>query len=150
VSELSIAEVEEIFELRAVLEPRLLKCSAPRLTAEDYIALGSILAEFDSELRAGHVGRWGELNKAFHLRLYGRADRPRTLGLVSTLLQESDRHTRMQLSYTDGRARAEREHIELLHLCKTGQVREACSLLRAHIENVGTTLISVLSKRTRP
>jgi DNA-binding GntR family transcriptional regulator len=150
VSELSIAEVEEVFELRAVLEPRLLKRSALRLTVEDYAALSSILAEFDSELRAGHVGRWGELNKAFHLRLYGRADRPRTLGLVSTLLQESDRHTRMQLSYTDGRARAEQEHIELLHLCKTGQVREACSLLRAHIENVGTTLISVLSKRSRP
>jgi DNA-binding GntR family transcriptional regulator len=103
VSELSPSEVEEIFELRAVLEPRLLKHSAPRLTKEDYGALRSTLAEFDTELRAGHVGRWGELNKAFHLRLYARADRPRTSGLVATLLQEADRHTRLQLSYTDGR-----------------------------------------------
>jgi DNA-binding GntR family transcriptional regulator len=149
VSELSPSEVEEIFELRAVLEPRLLKHSAPRLTKEDYGALRSTLAEFDTELRAGHVGRWGELNKAFHLRLYARADRPRTSGLVATLLQEADRHTRLQLSYTDGRSRAEREHAALLDLCEAGQVRDACALLRSHIENVGDTLIAFLRERAR-
>ena len=39
VSELSPAEIRELFELRALLEPRLLRLSGPRLTAEDYRAL---------------------------------------------------------------------------------------------------------------
>jgi DNA-binding GntR family transcriptional regulator len=149
VSELSIAEVEEIFELRAVLEPKLLEHSAPKLTLDDYASLRRTLAEFDTELRAGHVGRWGELNKAFHLGLYARADRPRTLGIVSKLLQESDRHTRLQLSYTDGRSRAEREHVELLGLCEAGRFQDAGTLLRAHIDNVGRTLIDFLTDRNR-
>jgi DNA-binding GntR family transcriptional regulator len=78
------------------------------------------------------------------MRLYARADRPRSLALVSTLLRESDRHARLQLSYTDGRARAEREHAELLALCEVGQVREACRLLRAHIEKAGEALLTFM------
>lgn len=147
VSELSVGEVEEIFELRALLEPRLLRQSAPKLTESDFAALRAMVAEFEQALRTGPVGRWGELNTAFHLRLYGAADRPRTLGLVSTLLREADRHTRLQLTYTDGRARAEQEHTELLNLCEAGRYRDACALLRAHIDNVGRTLAGFLSGR---
>jgi DNA-binding GntR family transcriptional regulator len=147
VSELSTKEVEEVFELRALLEPRLLKQSAPRLTESDFAALRATLSEFEQALRMGPVGRWGELNTAFHVRLYGRAERPRTLSLVSTLLRESDRHTRLQLSYTDGRERAEQEHAELLNLCEARRFREASALLRAHIDNVGRTLMAFLAER---
>jgi DNA-binding GntR family transcriptional regulator len=45
VSALSAAEVEEIYELRALLEPRLLASSAPKLTPEDYRAIDAILDE---------------------------------------------------------------------------------------------------------
>ena len=36
VSEWSIDEVNDVFDLRALLEPRLLEKSAPRLTADDF------------------------------------------------------------------------------------------------------------------
>jgi DNA-binding GntR family transcriptional regulator len=149
VSELSAEEVEDIFELRALLEPRLLRLSAPRLQSSDFEALHAQLAEYGEELKAGHVGRWGELNSAFHMRLYSQSGRPRSLALVSTLLRESDRHTRMQLSYTDGRARAQEEHAELLRLCESGRIREACALLRTHIENAGEALVAFLATRRR-
>jgi DNA-binding GntR family transcriptional regulator len=147
VSELSAEEVEDIFELRAVLEPRLLRLSVPRLEAEDFQALRTILAEYGEELRAGHVGRWGELNTAFHLRLYGRAGRPRSLALVANLLRECDRHTRLQLTQTGGRARAEREHAELLTLCEDRNVPAAARLLRGHIEHVREALVRFIRER---
>jgi DNA-binding GntR family transcriptional regulator len=147
VSELSVDEIEELFELRALIEPRLLRRSAPRLTAEDHAALRAILAEFGAALRGGEAGRWGELNTLFHLRLYGRAGRPRSLALVSNLLRDCDRHTRLQLTQTDGRARAEREHGELLALCEAGDVRAAARLLRAHIEHVRDALVGFVRSR---
>ncbi|NNC00972.1 GntR family transcriptional regulator, partial [Corallococcus exiguus] len=55
VSELSTREIEELFELRSLLEPRLLKESAPRLTQDDYARLNGILEEYSAELRAAHV-----------------------------------------------------------------------------------------------
>jgi len=149
VSELSAGEIREVFELRALLEPRLLRQSAPRLAPDDFSALRTILSDFGSALRGDHVGRWGELNTAFHMRLYERAGRPRTLAFVSTLLREADRHTRLQLSFTDGRGRAASEHEHLLALCEAGDVREACSLLKAHIEHVGAALVTFLRDRRR-
>jgi DNA-binding GntR family transcriptional regulator len=147
VSELSIAEIEELFELRALIEPRLLKRSAPHLTAADYGELRAILDEYGAELRADHVSRWGELNTRFHMLLYRHAERPRSTSLVANLLQECDRHTRMQLSLTGGMERAEAEHAELVSLCAAGNVKAACALLKAHIDHVGRSLSEFLRAR---
>jgi DNA-binding GntR family transcriptional regulator len=140
VSELSIGEIEELFELRILLEPRLLKASASRLNQADYQSLNGILEEYSSELRAKHVGRWGELNTEFHMLLYRHAEQPRSLAIVANLLQECDRHTRLQLSLTGGMERAEGEHLRLVRLCADGKVGEACALLEVHIDHVGKSL----------
>lgn len=147
VPELSLSEINELFELRALLEPRLLMASAPRLTAEDYAHLNGILTEYSEELRAKHVGRWGELNTEFHTRLYRHAGQPRAMGIVGNLLQECDRHTRLQLSFAGGMERAEREHAELVSLCSSGKIEQACKLLAQHIEHVGKSLLKFLAER---
>ncbi|MEE1657706.1 GntR family transcriptional regulator [Microvirga sp. CF3062] len=149
VSALSPEEVEELFDLRALLEPRLLKASAPHLTEADYQRLKGILQEYSSELHAMHVSRWGELNREFHLVLYQHASQPRSLAIVANLLQECDRHTRLQLALTDGRARAEAEHDELLRLCLEGQINEACKLLKTHIEGAGTSLLKYIHEHQK-
>jgi DNA-binding GntR family transcriptional regulator len=147
VFELSIREIEELFELRTLLEPRLLKVSAARLTEDDYLKLNGILDEYSTEMRANHVGRWGELNTEFHLLLYQHAEQPRSLAIVANLLQECDRHTRLQLSLTGGMERAEIEHARLVQLCADGKVAEACALLKLHIEHVGKSLRQFLLTR---
>lgn len=147
VSELSADEVEELFELRALLEPRLLKASARHLTEDDYRRLNDILMEYSAELRANHVSRWGELNSEFHRVLYRHARQPRALAIVANLLQECDRHTRLQLSLTGGMERAETEHAEIVKLCAEGKTAAACALLKTHIENVGKSLREFLKER---
>ncbi|MBB3019325.1 DNA-binding GntR family transcriptional regulator [Microvirga lupini] len=144
VSALSPEEVEELFELRALLEPRLLEASAPHLAEADYQRLTDILREYSSELHAMQVSRWGELNREFHMVLYQHAVQPRSLAIVANLLQECDRHTRLQLTLTDGRARAEAEHDELLRLCVEGQIEQACKLLKSHIEGAGKSLLKYI------
>lgn len=149
VSELSVAEIEELIELRALLEPRLLRLSAPRLTAVDFAALDGILAAYGAEMRAQNIGRWGELNTELHNLLYRHAEQPRTMAIVTSLLQNTDRYTRIQLSFINGRARAEEEHTRLVELCRAGEVREACTLLTTHIRDVGSALVSFI-KTLRP
>ncbi len=144
VSGLSAKEVIELFELRALLEPRLLRLSAPKLDTENYIELEAILGEYSAELRAQHVSRWGELNTTFHQLLYRHAERPRSLALVFNLLRECDRHTRVQLAATNGMRRAEEEHSELVRLCRKREFRKASTLLRAHIKNVSRSLRSLM------
>jgi DNA-binding GntR family transcriptional regulator len=145
VAALSADEVAELFELRALIEPSLLRHSASRLSAPDYAELHAILDEYGAALRAQHVARWGELNTRFHMVLYRHAGRPRSLSVAESLLRSCDLHTRLQLAYTNGQERAESEHAELVRLCKDGHVDEACGLLRRHIENVGRALDGLLA-----
>jgi DNA-binding GntR family transcriptional regulator len=147
VAETSVEEVSEQFEFRALLEPALLALSAPKLTSSDYQKLDAILTEYSDELRRDHVHRWGDLNTQLHQLLLGRADRPRMTAVAMQLLQSTDRFTRMQLVYTDGRARAEQEHGDIVRLCESGDYKRACSVLRAHIINAGDTLVRLLRKK---
>ncbi|MHA6686662.1 GntR family transcriptional regulator [Mesorhizobium sp. A556] len=140
VFELSLAEVEELFELRALIEPILLERSAPHLTEADFVELREIIAAFTTAGTARHVNRWGELNAEFHMVLYRHANRPRSLSLVMNLLQECDRHTRIQLSLEGAMARAQQEHAEMVNLCEAGRFDEASSLMRRHILHVGESL----------
>ena len=96
------------------------------------------------------MGRWGELNTALHSLLYRHADQPRTAAIVASLLQNADRYTRMHISFTQGRSRAEREHAEIVKLCRKGDVKGACRVLEDHIRNAGVQLGAVIRRRETP
>lgn len=144
----SLASVEETFELREVLEPMLLERSAPHLTAEDFRAIDAVLQEYSAELRNHNVKRWGELNTLLHAKLYARAERPQIQGIVDKLLNASDRYTRLQLILTDELERAEREHAEIVAMCRNGAFAQAGEALRLHIRAVKDALVKFLAERT--
>jgi DNA-binding GntR family transcriptional regulator len=149
VAELSLNEVNDVFDLRAMLEPRLLAQSAPHFEEADFHELEAVHARFVAAIADNDVTQWGQLNADFHMMLYARAPLPRTHAIVNSLLQISDRYTRMQLSTTEYMGRAEREHGELIALCRSKKASEAGALLARHIETGRTDLLRVL-KRTKP
>jgi DNA-binding GntR family transcriptional regulator len=142
----SIANIEETFELRELLETKLLALSAPRLTPEDFAQIDEILKEYSAELRNQNVMRWGELNTSLHSRLYSRAARPQIQAIVDKLLLASDRYTRMQLLHTHGLERAEREHAEIVEHCRQGRIAEAEAALARHIHAVKEALIGLVAQ----
>lgn len=147
VADLSFAEVNDVFDLRVMLEPRLLDQSAPLFDGGDFAELDALHARFVTAIADNDVTQWGLLNADFHLKLYARASLPRTHAIVSSLLQISDRYTRMQLSTTEYMGRAEGEHGEMIELCRAGKFDAACALLARHIETVRTDLLRVLKRR---
>lgn len=146
VSELSVAEINDVFELRAILEPRLLRHSLRQFTAEDLALLEAIHARFSAAVTARDVGSFGILNAEFHLALYRHADLPRTQSVVAALLQTSDRYTRVQLSSAAAMAIAVAEHAELIGLCRAADEAGAADLLVRHIEQVHRDLLRVVEK----
>ncbi len=138
-------EIEELFNIRMLLEPFLLLRTAPHLTAEDFAFIEEVLDEYRMSLIAADAKLWNDLNSKFHLALYRRANSPRALASVATLLQECDRHTRLQLAnIADGPERAVREHEELIRLCRLRAFGAAAEMMRAHIGQIGSDLDSLL------
>ncbi|HUN13304.1 MAG TPA: GntR family transcriptional regulator [Rhabdaerophilum sp.] len=143
VTGLSRAEIDDVFDLRVLLEPRLLRHSLPRLTPEDFARLDALEGRFSAALAAGNAEEWGRLNAEFHLALYAKADLPRTLATVIGLLQTSERYTRLQLSDAARLERAMAEHRALVRLCRRGVADEAVKLLGDHVEAVRHDLLAL-------
>lgn len=149
VSTFSLAEVDDVFDLRALLEPRVLSSSAPLMTQADYADIAQLDEAFATAIAQQDIGRWGELNARFHQALYRHAPQPRTLSIVTQLLQSSERYTRVQMNRAGALPRAEREHRRLVQLCREGQVAKACALLVEHIEAVRSDLHRLLHPAPR-
>ena len=149
VSAFSLEEIDDVFDLRVLLEPRLLAQSAPLLQAADFAQIAALDAEFKAAIDAQNVAQWGQLNARFHQALYRHARQPRTLAIVTGLLQTSDRYTRLQMNRAPALARAESEHRKLLRLCQAGKLQAACDHLVAHIEKVRQDLHRLLARSAR-
>lgn len=147
VVQLTADEIEELFNMRLLLEPHLFKRSAPLLTTEDFKALHQIQRRYATSIDTHESDIWNELNTAFHMTLYRHARSPRIVLTVQTLLVECDRHTRIQLSTIRGdRERAVAEHADLLRLCEQGDFEQGAHLLHAHIDHIRAGLVALLSR----
>jgi len=144
VSRLSLAEIEEVFDLRASIEPDLLRRALADLTAYQLDQADEVLDRYAHALRTGDVSKWGELNWQFHSTLYAPAERPITMGIVQRLHQQSDRYLRMQLALTHGETRANEEHRAIAAAARAKDVKRACALVRDHIAGAGRSLIVFL------
>jgi DNA-binding GntR family transcriptional regulator len=144
VSSLSLAEIEELFQLRALIESESLRVGVNQITDEVLERAESVLEAYDAAFERGDVAAWGELNWEFHATLLAAANRPLTLGVLSTLHNQSDRYIRMQLELTHGEHRASDEHHAILKAALARDARKAASLLSAHILGAGTSLVEFL------
>lgn len=145
---LSPEDIEELFSIRALLEPEVLKLSIPHLTGEDFSEAEAVLQTYVRELRLEeHVSAWGRLNWQFHSILYSRANQPRFMAIIRNVNNSGERYTRLQLYLTHGMKRANEEHIQILELCRNREIGPACKLLRQHIQFAGESLKQALEQK---
>lgn len=149
VTGLSRSEIEELFDLRLLLEPELIRLSIPRLTDADINEAKTILKEYDAALLTDDIDKWGDLNRRLHLALYAPAGRTRTLEIVRGLLVNSDRYTRLVMTVGYGLQQAQEDHSGLLDLCSRGLVNQAVALTRDHIQRAGDDLLKMLDKESQ-
>ena len=145
---LSADDIGELFSIRALLEPEVLKLSIPHLTNDDLSEAESVLTKYVSELkRDDHVSAWGRLNWQFHSKLYSRANQPRFMAIIRNVNNSGERYTRLQLYLTHGIKRANEEHHQILALCRQRDVVAATKLMREHIEHAGESLKKAVEER---
>ncbi|WP_448211339.1 GntR family transcriptional regulator [Colwellia sp. MEBiC06753] len=133
-TELNVEQVDELFELRAMLEADLLAASIPNLTDEALEQATVLLQKLDNALgKENAANTWSELNSDYHNCLYSAANRPQTQDLVNTLNKNADRYIRMHLLWAGGMSKAESEHNNILAYCKAKNVEKAVALLTQHI-----------------
>ena len=106
-----------------------------------------INARYREAIERNELTRLGVLNAELHMALYVQADMPKTQHIIATLLQTSERYTRIQLSTEEALAQSLVEHEEWLALTRSGQFVAGEALLVAHLRHVWQGLLQVLGKQ---
>jgi DNA-binding GntR family transcriptional regulator len=144
VTSLPTEQIEELFELRAMLEGEILLRAISRMTDQDLAEARAIQGQLEAAYQQGDIASWGRLNWAFHRRLYAPAGRVQTLALLQGVNLQIERYMRLHLLLTDGLDEAERDHRELLRLCALREADQAAAFLKRHILDAGRNLLGAL------
>ncbi|HMK85903.1 MAG TPA: GntR family transcriptional regulator [Steroidobacteraceae bacterium] len=124
---------EEVLELRLLLESRLIRGTAEKLSTQDITELRSLADEFEQAFNAGDRAGARGINYRFHRRMYSIADMPQTLHFVQILWA---RYPFDLINAVEGRGReAAKEHDAILRALLDGDASAAMLAMRKHIES---------------
>jgi DNA-binding GntR family transcriptional regulator len=108
-------EVEELFELRAILEGYALRIISERISEEDLKQLGRLIAGAEDGLRRKRMEEVFKWNTKFHDMLHGIVvDKKRLHRLLVNIRKYVLRYRRDTLQYPDGGKRAVDGHRKIL------------------------------------
>jgi DNA-binding GntR family transcriptional regulator len=144
VAPMNADEAAEMTELRSVIEAKALAWAIPLMSTKDLEEATRILAELD---KAKATDRIISLNARFHETLYAPSQKERTLSMISTLRLNFERYLRFTWEETHYLEQSQREHRQILELCRRRDVEGACSLLQRHIAGTGGLLVQRLEIR---
>lgn len=144
VTEVSAADAADIYAIRIALEPAVLERSIPHLTEIDFERAGELISEMDRE---EDPGRMGELNRRFHMTLYGAAGRPKLIALTESYLASFDRYLRFQLAAKGRSHLSQDDHRDILAAAKERNARQAVEILYRHIGAAADNIAAFFTER---
>lgn len=140
VKELTVGQIRDVFELRLLIEPHLIRLALPSLGAADLDAAEALIDAMDHET---NTWSWGELNVRFHRILYEQAQRPLAMRLLAMLEGHEQRYSVMQLSLAGLNRSSNEDHREILAACRRGDADEAARLTAVHVAEVKDIVIGL-------
>jgi DNA-binding GntR family transcriptional regulator len=144
---LTLDQIVEAIEMRAVLEAHLLRKAAPHLEKKDLAQLRSICRDTDRIRDYG--SDWVLKNWEFHRALYGRAGSPAIASMVERLQLNVERYAR-RAGNPHRLRQAAQEHWQIVRALERKHVEKASAFLEKHILNTAQDIVQKWQMRARP
>jgi DNA-binding GntR family transcriptional regulator len=147
VTHLSADELQDIYEIRVVLEEMATRLAVPFLTDATLAGLTSLVEQMDNHL--GDVATLVRLNHQFHLTLYEASGRSHLCEINRNLRYRSQHYLHVFIveAKSENIPPTQREHRAILEACKRGDAEQAAALMREHVAQVGHAIIEYVRQR---
>ncbi len=145
VRELSLDDLEDIYDIRALLEEKATRAAVPNLTKETLDELTSLVEQMDEHL--GDVITEVALNHKFHITLYAASGRRHLCELNRSLRYRTQHYLRAFIDDLGGMPHAQDEHRTILEACKQGDEEKAATIVHDHVTRVGHAIVEYLRSR---
>jgi DNA-binding GntR family transcriptional regulator len=142
-------EVEELFELRAILEGHALRIISEKISEEDLKQLDRLVAGAEDALRRKRMEEVFKWNTKFHDTLHGIVvDKKRLHRLLVNIRKYVLRYRMDTLQYPDGGKRAVDGHRKILLALKLKDPDLCERMMREHIQEAKADAEQFLFERT--
>jgi DNA-binding GntR family transcriptional regulator len=142
-------EVEELFELRAILEGYALRIISERISEEDLKQLEGLIAGAEDALRRKRIEEVFKWNTRFHDTLHGIVvDKKRLHRLLVNIRKYVLRYRRDTLQYPDGGKRAVDGHRKILLTLRLKDPDLCERMMREHIQEAKVDAEQSLFEKT--
>jgi DNA-binding GntR family transcriptional regulator len=139
----SPAQIEEIYQVRLVLEPQVLRAAIPLIAERDFVEAERLI----DQMEQGETEELGKLNWRFHRALYAPSGRELTLQILENLHFHVDRFVRLHMGLIDLSRASNAEHRHILKACRNRDVELADDLLRAHLDGIRRSMEEFFSRK---
>jgi DNA-binding GntR family transcriptional regulator len=147
VAELSVADLLEVYRLRALLEAEAIRHAVPTLSDDDVAALAELLEAVEEAASQDDVIAMTAANRRFHFAIFDASGMPRLTKLLHQLWDATDAYRSLYFQQVPNRARVAREHAAMLEALRT---RAADDLIALHNEHRDHSVGSVRAILERP
>ncbi|GAC1456421.1 MAG: GntR family transcriptional regulator [Steroidobacteraceae bacterium] len=150
VREVSVAEADEVYDVREVLDELIGRRLAERITAGQLGALRALLADMDAATARRDVRRYHQLNLAFHEALVDFAGNTRLADTYRRLTKELLLFRLRGLQDGGGFAVSNAEHKAIVRAIASRNPGRAGQVLRAHAADSRARMHRAASAPPRP
>lgn len=149
VASLDTDEVEDVFELRAILEERAGYLAAKHRTPADIAAVEEILTRME-KWSVEDVHQFADENHNFHARLFESSKRKHLCRTLIALGSIVDRYVRISATFSRDFDRARKDHRKMFDAFRAGNPDRLGQLSRQHVETTAKELLlSLRSARAK-
>jgi DNA-binding GntR family transcriptional regulator len=145
VTALEIADLEEIYGLRAVLEGRAARDALVSLDEPELERIALAARDFVNAVDGGDVAAELEANRRFHLAILDSPDHPHTMRVIRQLWDSTEAYRALYYNLEDERRRAVAAHDRILEALRERDAERLVAELAAHRDRALTVLRKVLA-----
>ena len=146
VRELSINDIESIYELRSTLESLAVKLALPNLKEEDVIFLENILHHMQSSIEQKDINSYKKLNSEFHDLFYQRSHNKWLYQTYQDLTNSIMRLRSLSFSNMERLQKSYQEHVLIVKAIKEKQIKGLEKFAYQHINKAGQFVLQFSEK----
>lgn len=135
VAELSVADLLEVYRLRALLEAEAIRAAVPTLGDDDVAVLADLAHDIDAASARGDLTAVTVANRRFHFALFDAAGMPRLSRLLRQLWEATDAYRSLYFQAPSNRERVAGEHAAMVTALRARDAEAVVALHDRHREN---------------
>lgn len=139
VTALDIEEIDEIYDLRRLIEPSFAEHVTERVSRRDISRFAAMAEQMDRVAETG-ADSWSRTNLAFHLDMYRLSRLPLRYETIAQMYHRLEPYSRFYVHRTCAYDRVQHEHKAMVQALVDGDAETLASQILAHIEGGQTGL----------